>query len=145
MRRAFALCLIAACGGGAAESRPTAPQPVQVEPAKTPSPAPRTNVLSRADLDAVLDAGVGAFLAKVELEPQMDAGHFVGFRIVSFADPRFEGANIHAGDVVLSVNGLRIEHPEDLARVWQELRVASELAVDVLRAGHPERVSYSIE
>jgi type II secretory pathway component PulC len=46
--------------------------------------------------------------------------------------------------VVLSVNGLPIERPEHAYRIWQELRVASDLRVEYLRAGQPRSIEYTI-
>ena len=95
----------------------------------------------------MLEAGIPAFLSRVEMEPDAPDGRFVGFRIVSFFpdDARFRDGPVRAGDVVLAVNGLAIERPEHLFRVWQELRVASEISVDLLRAGQTTRISYPIE
>ncbi|MBI2897499.1 MAG: hypothetical protein HYY06_28330 [Deltaproteobacteria bacterium] len=94
----------------------------------------------------VLDAGIPRFLQSLETEPTLDGGHFVGFRLVAFfpRDARFQGVDLRGGDVVTSVNGLPIERPEHAFRVWQELRVASELRVEYLRAGARRELRYAI-
>lgn len=145
MKSALAIFLLAGC----AASTPAPPRRARPEPAPAaPAPIPVSDgTLSRGELDAVLDAGIPAFLAKVETEPETADGRFVGFRIVSFfpGDARFAAGPVRVGDVVLAVNGLVIERPEHLFRVWQELRVASGLDIDILRGGRPERLSYPIE
>jgi type II secretory pathway component PulC len=103
--------------------------------------------LRRAEVDAVLDAGIPRFLSSVETAPAMAEGRFLGFRVLSFfpGDARFASGPILRGDVVTAVNGLPIERPEHLFRVWQELRVASSLTVDVLRQGQTRRMTWVIE
>ena len=145
MRIAISCVWLLACGGGTPAPR-TEPRPAPARAAAAPAPA-ASSALTRADVDAVLQAGIPAFLSRVEIEPEAADGRFVGFRVVSFfpGDARFSGGPIRAGDVVLAVNGLAIERPEHLFRVWQELRVASEISVDLVRAGRPTRLSYPIE
>ena len=139
---------LAACGGTA--SRPVvAPAPVAASPEAafasppTPPPRPRANELSRAALDTALDAGPGAFLATVKLRAVTSGGRFVGWQIRGM-DPRYASAGIEVGDVVRQVNGQRIDRPDDLVALWQVLRGASAIELDVLRDGADEVVRVPI-
>lgn len=93
-------------------------------------------MIHRAALDEVLDRGLGAFLSRVGTEASLDGGRFVGFRLVDLRDAAlFEGVDIHAGDVLVAVNGQAIERPEQAFTAWTGLRVASEITLAVIRDG----------
>jgi S1-C subfamily serine protease len=126
---------VAACGPP--QHPVIAPAPVAASPEEafaTPPPAPRPRALglSRAALDAALDAGPGAFLGTVKLRAVTASGRFVGWLILAM-DPRYASSGINVGDVVRSVNGQRIERPDDMVGLWQVLRTADALEIDVLR------------
>jgi hypothetical protein len=115
----------------------------------TPEPA---GTLPRAELVRVLDAGPGAFLQHVDVQPRFRAGHFYGWRVVSFFpdDPRFAAAPrprpILPGDVVMRVNGRALERPEQLVQAWQALRAPTvrELVVELERAGVVHALRWAI-
>ena len=48
------------------------------------------------------------------------------------------------GDVVTRINGQSVKTPDDAIKVWQELRVASELRIDYERNGAPATLRYLI-
>lgn len=95
--------------------------------------------IRRQELLTVLDRSPAAFLRSVESEPHIEARRFRGWRIVSFfaSDPRFGDIDLRSGDVVTRINGRTIEQPDHFFVVWQELRAARELRVDLLRNGKP--------
>ena len=144
----------AGCGSGSANRpAPSAPPPPAAEAtASTPTaPAPvaadeGAHTVTRSAVLDVLDKGIPWVLRQVETEPELANGRFVGFRLVTFfpGDGRFRGVDLRPGDVVLRINGLPIERPEHAYRVWQELRVASEIRVEVMRQGQSHEVDYSI-
>jgi S1-C subfamily serine protease len=119
---------------------------------RAPAPAPVAaremppGTIQRGDLLAVLDLGIPRFLQHIDTEPELQDHRFVGFRLTSFfpGDARFRAVDLHAGDVVTKINGLPIERPEHAYRIWQELRVASELTVEYLRDGAARQIRYSI-
>ena len=131
-----------------AERPPPAAAPPQAPPAEPARPAPlrRTGSMTRSELLSVLDVSPGAFLQHVETEPRLSSGRFTGWRIKSFfpGDPRFSQVDLHAGDVVLRVNGRGLERPEHLMAVWQALRGAYELVVEVERDGAPHTLRWTI-
>jgi hypothetical protein len=136
------LALLVACGA--------TPAPVATarEPAPTARPAPppaRPGAIDRDVLDEILAAGIGRFLRRVETEPHLDGGAFVGFRVLRLRSSLFEGVDLRPGDTVLGVNGLPLERPEHAMAIWSALRVASELTVELLRAGEPMQLRYAIE
>lgn len=104
------------------------------------------NELSRVGIASVLDAGFGHFLQTIEVAPVLERGAFVGFRIVRFRaeDGRYDGIELHPGDVVTRVNGSPIERPEQALAVFQGLRVVSELRVEYTRDRERREIRFAI-
>jgi hypothetical protein len=100
----------------------------------------------RAELVEVLDAHPGTFLRHVQTEPRLSGGRFAGWRLTAFypGDPRFAGVDLQAGDVIVRVNGRSIERPDQLMVVWDGLRQASELVVELERDGRPRTLRWTI-
>ncbi|MFO0626246.1 MAG: hypothetical protein U0325_11580 [Polyangiales bacterium] len=100
-------------------------------------PAPR---LTRAELDGTVRAGLGAFLANVAVSPALSGGRFVGWRLDrarNLVRWNRAGLDLRVGDVVTRVNGGALERPDDALAVFAALATATELRVEVIRAGQP--------
>lgn len=108
------------------------------------TPAPGT--IPRDQLARTLDAGLGRFLGSVRVDPVLQRGAFVGFRIVAFRDPEglYRGVDLLPGDVVVRVNGSPIERPEQALAIWNGLRVTSELCVEYVRGSERREIRYPI-
>lgn len=134
--------MLTGCGGAATESvavRSTTPAP------PAPQDRPVSTVLSRTTVDATIQKGLGAFLARVDVEASMKGEAFDGFRIVRFRDAQLADAGLELGDVVQRVNGESIEKPDDALRAFESLRVASELVIECTRDGEALRLRWTIE
>lgn len=134
---------ITACGGAAT---PDAREPVaaQAQAPEPPPPVHSEGTIARAELDQVLADGIGRFLQQVETEPHLDEGRFVGFRFTQLRSEFLTGVDLRPGDTLLSVNGLPLERPEEAVQIWNALRVASELTVEVLREGERRQLRFAI-
>lgn len=141
-RLALLLVLAASCGGA-----PPPSETAEVESRLAPPEAPpaREGVIVRAELDAVLDLGLGHFLQRVTTEPHLDGGRFVGHRLTELRSELFAGVDLRPGDTLLRVNGMPVERPEQALAAWNALRVASELTLDLLRDGEARQLRYAIE
>jgi type II secretory pathway component PulC len=96
-------------------------------------------------VNEVLDAGLGKFLQRVELRPQLQEGTFVGFRVLELRPPAWwQGVDLVPGDVVTRVNGMPIEQPTDAHAAFESLRQSDKLVVSYLREGEARELSYSI-
>ncbi|MCX7808428.1 MAG: hypothetical protein N2515_07450 [Deltaproteobacteria bacterium] len=142
------LALLAGCGASpAAPSRPP-PQPKTDGEHVTPSPPSNSLsqiTISRSELRLVLDAGPAAFLARLELAPELVGGRFIGHRLIHSRDERLLGAGkLEIGDVIQSVNGFSVERLEEAFEAWSSLRVASELSVRILRKGEVRELRFPI-
>ena len=150
-------CLVAglaliACGGGQAETTTPVEESslLHLEQGATEAPAAEPgcpgDAITRADLKAVLDAGPAQLLALVETRPRHRSGRFAGFEIMAFtsgAPPSCPALEL--GDVVTRINGRVIERPEHYFEVFQALRTAGELKIEIIRAGEPITLKYAIE
>jgi hypothetical protein len=125
--------------------RPAAPAP-PAEPAAPRGPLARAGRIPREQLDAVLDAGPGAFLRGIQVDAEVVDRRLRGWRIRRFwpGDARFAQVDLLPGDLVLSVNGHLIVRPEHLQSVWDGLRDAHRLTVEVDRQGAIYQLDYTI-
>ena len=96
---------------------------------------------------ATLSHGMGALLARVQVEPALTNGRFRGWRVVGLApdDPMWRGVDLAPGDVVTQVNGLPLEHPEQALAAFQSLAIAKELRVSLERNGARREIVYPID
>lgn len=152
MRRLVAVLALSlasvACGGSsppAASAPAKAPAASATEPdpaAPTPAPA----ALTRAQVRDAIKRGVGAFLNASQLTfddwPVMQAGKFHGFRLRSIRSDL--GLDLKPGDVLLSVNGMPIERPEQADAAMRSLEKATALRVDYERDGAPRVIEIPI-
>jgi S1-C subfamily serine protease len=144
--------MIVGCGGEtpAPTSAPVreAPPPPTASAAPASSGAPAARGIKRSDIEGVVAQGLGSFLQKVEFEAQparATNGAFHGFRIAALHDEAFwRGVDLKPGDVITSVNGFSIEHPNDARMAFESLQVSSELRVAYERDGAPRELVYPI-
>jgi hypothetical protein len=134
-----------ACGSQYPESEyPPAPPPGVTASDVDVAPAPPGTVW-RHDVNQVVDAGLGRFLQRVDLQPEVVQGGFVGFRVVELRSPSWwQGVDLAPGDVVTQVNGMPIEQPTEAHAAFESLRKADKLIVKYLRDGQERELSYSI-
>jgi hypothetical protein len=149
--------LTATCGPSSPPPRgPIAPREDPTAPPSAESAYPRCPepegepVIARADLQAVLDAGIPALLAKVLVEPVLEgdgpATRLTGYRIIAMTDEtRCGPLGLHEGDIVVSVNGTVVERPDDLQAVWEALGEADRITLSLIRGGRPVEASVAVE
>jgi hypothetical protein len=130
-----------------------APSPVtEPTPPAPPEPAVCTafakpGVLKRSAVVRVVDAGIGRWLAGgAEVERKIAKSRFQGWEIRRLypGDPCYLAVDLRPFDVVTQVNGKSIEKPEQAFDVLGSLRTASELVVDFLRDGQPQKLTLQI-
>jgi hypothetical protein len=137
--------LLAGCGSSYPESEyPSAPPPGVSASPDDFAPAP-PGAVWRRDVNEVLDAGLGKFLQRADLKPELNEGSFVGFRIVELHPPAWwQGVDLVPGDVITRVNGMPIEQPTDAHAAFESLRKSDKLVVSYLREGEARELTYSI-
>ncbi len=115
-----------------------APVLAQALPPEPPLPAPGT--LTRAELEALHQAGPGFALAQVQVRPVTDEdGALVGYAIASFSEGAARRLTpiLAIGDVITHMNGIRIRRPEDYFAAWTGLQGASTITLSYLRGEAP--------
>jgi type II secretory pathway component PulC len=128
------------------EDDPRAERPAPTSLPTPAKPLPRAQGLSRSELGAVLDQGPGVFLQGVRVRPTFLGKRWGGWEIVTFwpGDERFRDVDLAPGDVIETVNGMRLERPEELWELWDSLRRAPALTVVYLRRGEAHTLSFPI-
>jgi type II secretory pathway component PulC len=151
------MVVILSCGGS--QTAPSGARSGEAQRASIPdaAPAPRASAeaplpsrpgrLWRRDVVAALSRGLGDFLSRLQVEPALGGGKFLGWRIVKLGanDPLWQGVDLAPGDVVTAVNARAIERPEQAFAVFQSLAVAKELRVAYERAGARREIVYPID
>lgn len=138
--------LLAACSGSQDRdaARGPAVDPGPVEPLAAGAES-LTGAVTRPDLLDVLGRSAGDFLRLVEIEAEVRDGTFEGWRIATLPEGTPAWIDVQRGDVVTSVNGMPLERPEDAQAIWETLQVASEVRIDLTRAGERRSVRIPIE
>jgi type II secretory pathway component PulC len=144
--------LVAACGGSTEEPAHHAPRPTASVSVSAPRdavvvpPVAQAHSLRRSDVEGVIGQGLGVFLQRIEVDAVLaSTGAFRGFRVAALHDePFWRGVDLKPGDIVTSVNGFPIEHPEQAQVAFDSLHVSSELRVAYERDGAPRELVYSI-
>ena len=151
MRKLLSTTLLAAlaigCGGTATQTEIVETDiSTQIEASPRPELAtPSTpGTIDRSALDELLAGGPAPILGMVVTEPYRERGRFVGFRIVSFTQGEPTAIDLRPGDVILAINGRRIERPEHYFEVFEALKRADELSFDVKRDGVDQQLTYPI-
>jgi len=141
-RLALVAALLCACSG-----QPQAEPPMTAAAAPKPPVEPQRpkDALFRDDVVATVDAGLGRFLQRVDVEAAFDNGRFQGFRILELRPPHYwHSVDLAPGDVVTRVNGMPIERETEAYDAFQSLKRAKELRVSYLRAGRPRELVFRI-
>jgi type II secretory pathway component PulC len=114
---------------------------VKAAPKATPPPG----ALFRTDVTKAVEEGLGYFLQRVSVDPEIVGGKFQGFRIVELRPADFwEGVDLKPGDVVTRVNGQSIERDIEAYNAFQSLLAAPALRVSFVRGGSPRELVFAI-
>ena len=120
-----------------------------------PPPAPaaptctafaRPGVLKRSALTPALNGSLGRWLSGVQVDPSVQKGRFRGWVVRSLhpEDVCYRQVDVRPGDVVVRVNGKSIERPEQANEIFQSLRTAPALEVELVRDGAPMKLAFPI-
>jgi type II secretory pathway component PulC len=128
------------------EALPVTPAPAAPVPSGVCAEVVRPGVLRRAAVARVVDRGLGQWLSHVEVRALRSGRKFTGWQVLQLYpdDPCYRVVDIQRGDVVTKVNGTSLEKPDQANQVFQGLRTAPGLEIDLLRQGVARRVSLTI-
>jgi hypothetical protein len=141
--RSIFFALLAACASKVDVVEPTAVPPEA--PLIDEEPEPPEPELTRLELDATLGAGPARFLERVRVRAHRPGGRFVGWEIVGFRFPGDPIARaVAVGDIVRAVNGKPLERPEQFSAIWEGLRGASVITVELTRRGERLELAFPV-
>lgn len=115
-----------------------------------PPPRPRPpRAIFRDELERATAAGPAYLLRQLGPEPFRHQGRFVGWEITQLFpdDPGLcvpGRCDLALGDVILGVNGHRLDTPQDLSKAFDALPAWTQLRVQSLREGERREVTYAI-
>lgn len=139
---------IAEADDGSNRSEPGAAQAEHEAPPPRPEePRPPTSIY-RSELVRATSFGPAYLLRELGPEPFRHRGTFMGWEITRVfpSDPGLcaPGCDLQVGDVVLSVNGSKLETPQQLSDALDAVAEATKLEVVTLRGEKRRQVTYSI-
>ena len=144
------LCLLLSCSGSQSDTA-TADDSADLGGSTLahgdvpPSAESTTPEVSRAGLAHILGESPGHFFGLVHVEGVgAEGGSFAGWRIESLPTDTPSWLDVRVGDVVTSVNGMPIERPEEAQQVYEALRVASEVRIELTRGDERRAVRIPI-
>jgi hypothetical protein len=148
-RFVLASSLAFSLGSAACAHHAAAPPIEPVAPpaaATAPVPAVPPGHLSRVEVDRVLVAhGPPWVLSQVISEEVMGRdGTFVGWRLLGVPE-EWSGIDVRPGDVVMRVNGLPVETPDQAWDAWKSVARSPDLKLSVMRDGAARQVSVPID
>jgi general secretion pathway protein C len=85
-------------------------------------------------------------LKQARMEPNIVAGRTEGF-VVKMIRPKslLDLLGIQRGDVLLQVNGMPLDGPEKALQIFQQLREAKHLSINLQRNGTPMNFEYEVD
>ena len=119
----------------------------EAPPPRPEEPRPPTSIY-RSELVRATSFGPAYLLRELGPEPFRHRGTFMGWEITRIfpSDPGLcaPGCDLQVGDVVLSVNGSKLETPQQLSDALDAIAEATKLEVVTLRGEKRRQVTYSI-
>ena len=103
-------------------------------------------LIPRYALLEVQSQGPGRILQRVPIRPFRQGGQFLGFQIVQlFPGEGIAVRGVQVGDVILRINGRRMDRPEQFMKLFQGMDQWTEVIFELLRNGEELSVRYSVE
>lgn len=129
----------------ATSTRTTRAQPRQASGSGIRSLGENRWTISQSEIDKAR-GNLGSLLKQARMEPHIVNGQTEGF-VVRMIRPRSLLANLgmKVGDVVSSVNGVELDSPEKALQIFQQLREAKRLTVDLTRGQEKMTFEYNID
>jgi hypothetical protein len=132
-----------------AEAEPVPAQTAQAAAEPRPVLRPRPpHAIFRDELQRATGPGPAYLLRQLGPEPFRHDGHFIGWEITQLFpdDPELcaPGCDLALGDVILGINGHRLQTPQDLSDALGELPRWTQLHVQSLRDGKRRDVTYMV-
>ncbi len=138
-----------------ASAPPEAPVPAAraaAMPAAAPSPGPlhvtrlgdSTFTIDEAGIDQI-SKNINQFMTQVRIVPYFEGNRSAGYRIAAIRPgTAFEQLGFQGGDVLQQVNGVELSSPEKMYTIFQNLKDEKTVAVNILRQGRKNTLTYEV-
>lgn len=87
--------------------------------------------VSRADYDAFFAQSPAIVLGRMTLDPITDGGKLLGYRVTQLTP--FEGVDLQNEDIIIGIDGVLPQTPDDYFERWQAAKAASQCTVNIQR------------
>jgi general secretion pathway protein C len=135
---------LVASAASAGARRPT-PAKRKPNPAATKAAARRNIRLKRAEIDEAM-SDLSSVMRQAKIRPYYSGGRPQGISITRIRrNSIFSKLGLRSGDVIMGVNGQRIQSVDDAMKFYQNLTDGDALALQIKRRGRPQTLSYQIE
>lgn len=102
-------------------------------------------IISRSEIEKAR-ADMNQLLKSARLEPKIVGGATQGFLVrMVRSNSLVAKLGIKRGDLIKEVNGVSLDSPEKALQVFQQLREAKKVSVNLLRRGKPLTFSYEVD
>ncbi|MFT3764872.1 MAG: serine protease [Minicystis sp.] len=135
---------LAACQEAAPPKAPASP--AKPAPAASATPAAAAGRLKRPEVDQVLvQNGPPWVLRRILSEEVLSKdGKFMGWRLVGLPE-EWRGIDLKPGDIVMRINGLPLETPDQAWEAWKSVAKTPDLRITVMRDGAAREVVLPID
>lgn len=146
MRSSLSVPFVALALSACQEAVPPAPPAAPAKPAAAPASDAAPGRLRRAEVDQVLvQQGPPWILRRVLSEEVMARdGKFAGWRLVGLPE-EWRAIDLKPGDVVMRVNGLPLETPDQAFEAWKSVAKYPAIKIALMRDGATREVTIPIE
>lgn len=114
----------------------------------TAAPRPEDTIYRDELMRATANGSAPYLLRALQPEVYRPNGRFIGWRIQSVwpDDPALcaQGCDLQEGDIILTINGLPVERPEQLSALLADLPTMETLAIQMIRGGKLRARSFEI-
>lgn len=83
---------------------------------------------------------------QARIVPNYESGKYAGFRLVGIRpNSLYKAIGLQSGDLLRRINGEEIDTPNKAIQLFEQLRNANQIAIDVVRRGKKVTMNYSIQ
>lgn len=91
-------------------------------------------------------ANLNCLATQARIVPYFKDGKPMGFKLFAIRpNSLYSKLGIKNGDVILKINGIELTSPDRALQIYQGLKGAQKMTVDILRRGQPKTLKYEIE
>jgi general secretion pathway protein C len=102
-------------------------------------------VVARSEINSAL-TNLSDLATKARIVPSFKNGVANGFKLFSIVpDSLYAKIGVQNGDVIRRINGYEMNSPDKALEIYQKLRDASRIEIEIERRGETLRKTYSIE